>query len=211
MLKINLFPGPRRKKIFKGLVPKFDFSLSFKDRAIILPSILVGIVFVLAISSYFVKRHKVNQLGDEIQVAVADSIQYAESIRLINDIKEREDWIRQRIEIISRVDQNRYLWSKLMAGINDALPSVTWLTRLETISSFPNLIFRVEGISFSNIEVANYMRRLERFRYIDEVRLISTKEFQIDKISTMAFAIECYYNKEPVSEVSLGGRAEKGE
>jgi Tfp pilus assembly protein PilN len=210
MLKINLFPGPRRKRIFKGFVPKFGFSLSFKDRSIILPSILVGIVFILAISSYFVKRHKINQLEDEIQVAVADSIRYAESIRLINDIKEREGWIRERIEIISRVDQNRYLWSKLLAGVNDALPSVTWLTRLETISPFPNLIFRVDGISFSNIEVANYMRRLERFRFIDEVRLISTKEFKIDEISTMAFALECYYNKEPVIEESRGGKAEKG-
>lgn len=211
MLKINLLPGPRKRKILRGWTPKLEFAFSLKDRATILSVALIGFVFLLVMFSYFFKRHTIHRLNEDIQVAVADSTKYAESIRLINDIKEREDWIHKRIDIISRVDQNRYLWSKLMAGVNDALPSVTWLTRLETVSPFPNLVFRIEGISFSNIKVAEYMRRLEKLRYINEVRLISTKEYSIGGISTMAFTVECYYNRAPESGVGLSSGEEKRE
>jgi Tfp pilus assembly protein PilN len=204
MLKINLYPGKRKKALFRGVAPKFDFRFSLGDRGTVLSIVFIIAVIVLMAISYLYKSYTIHQLDEEIQTAVADSLRYAESIRLINEIKDQEDWIRNRIDIISMVDQNRYLWSKLMAGINDVLSSLTWLTRLETISPFPNLVFRIEGITFSNIELANFMRRLENLHYIDEVRLISSKEHFIDKVPTMVFAIDCYCSKQSSGESRAG-------
>jgi Tfp pilus assembly protein PilN len=210
MLKINLYPGPARKRFFRGLSPKVEFSFPLKDRAVQLSIAFVVVLFVLALLSYLTKAHTISNLKEDIEIAESDSIKYAESIRLINDIKDREEWIRGQINIISKVDQHRYLWPKIMSGVNDALPSVTWLTKLETLSPFPQLTFTVEGISFSNIEVADFMRRLSRLKYIEGVKLVRTREFLIEGISTMAFTIECYYNKEPDSgQVMKGGGVEK--
>jgi len=210
MLNINLFPGPKRRKFFKARTPKVEFSFPSKDRAAILSFGLIGLILVVGIVSYVMNKSAINQLDEKIEVAVADSIRYAESIRLINDIKEREEWIRGRIDIISRVDQHRYLWPKLMAGINDALPPVTWLIRIETMTPYPALVFRIEGISFSNIEVANFMRRLARLQQIDDVRLLSSKEHSIDGYSTMAFTLECHYERGASGElVQDSGQGQK--
>ncbi len=207
MLKINLYPVRKRRKLFRGKSPKFQFDISLEDRAVVYSLVVVGVILLLSVVSYFYNRHTIRQVDEAIAIAVADSIRYSESIKLYNEIKEREGWIRNRIDIIHMVDQNRYLWPKLMSGINDAMPSATWLTRLETLSPFPNLVFKIEGISFSNIEVANFMRRLETLHYIDEVRLISTKEYLIDEIPTMAFAIECSHGRRPnVPAEASGGK-----
>jgi Tfp pilus assembly protein PilN len=208
MLRINLYPGPPRKGLFPGWdLFKFDVRYPLRNRATLIFYTLIGLFIALSVLSYFVKRHTIAQLQGEIQTAVADSIKYSESIRLINDIKERENGIQERIEVIRRVDQNRYLWSKLMAGINDALPSATWLTRIETISPFPNLDFKIEGVSFSNIEIANFMRRLEKLYNINQVRLLTSRESTIEGMSTMAFTIECSSNRSPQPEMNaVGGK-----
>ncbi len=198
MLKINLYPGPVRKKLFKGLTSKkIEVSFPLMDRAVKWSIAFVVLILVLAAVSYLTKAHTIRSLEEDISIARSDSIRYAESIRLINDIKKREEWILGRINVISKVDQHRYLWPSIMSGINDALPPVTWLTKLETLSPFPQLTFTIEGISFSNINVADFMRRLSGLDYIDGVRLIRTREFLIDGIPTMAFSIECYHNKAP--------------
>jgi len=210
MLKINLYPGRKKRPLFKGLAPKWDFDLSLKDRAVFISLAVVGLIIVLSGVSYFMKQHTIGRLNHEIEVAVADSIRYAESIRLINDIQEKEDWIRDRIDVIREVDQHRYIWPVLMAGINDALPPLTWLTRLETISPFPQLVFRVEGNSFSNIGVASFMRELEKLPEIERVTLVVSRENLIEGIPTMAFIIECGNQAGPVNEpASLEGAGEK--
>lgn len=193
MLKINLCPGPARRKLFDGRFPRINLSFPAGDRIVM--ALLAGVVLlaILAIGAWVMKRREISRLNEEIASAVTDSTRYAESIRLINEIQEREDWIRERIDIISRIDEHRYLWSRLMAGINDALPPITWLTSIETITPYPALTFRVDGISFSNIKVADYMRRLSRIRDMREVRLITTREHEIEGIATMAFSLECRY------------------
>ncbi len=210
MLSINLFPGPGRRKFFRGKAPRVEFSFPSSNRASSLSLGLAGLILLVGIVSYVMNKSALSKLNENIEVAVADSISYAESIRLINDIRNREEWIKERIDIISRVDQHRYLWPRLMAGINDALPAVTWLTRIETVAPFPALVFRIEGISFSNIEVANFMRRLARLQQIEDVKLISSKEHSIDGYSTMAFMLECHYRKGSSTELVLdGGQGEK--
>lgn len=196
MLKINLYPGPPRRKLFDGRFPRVDISFPSGDRVVM--ALIAGVVLlvILGIGSWMMKQREIGRLNDEIRVAVADSTRYAGSIRLISDIREREGWIRERIEIISRIDGHRYLWPRLMAAINDALPPVTWLTSIETLQPFPGLTFRIDGISFSNIKVADYMRRLSRIPDMKEVRLITTREHEIEDIGTMAFSLECRYGPE---------------
>ncbi len=210
MLKINLYPGRKRRILFKAGSPKLKFEFPVGDRAAIVFLSLVAVVLVLSAVSYFYKKHTIRKLDEAIAVAVADSIRYAESIKLYDEIKEREGWIRNRISVIQMVDQNRYLWSELMSGINDVMPTGTWMTRLETLSPFPNLVFKIEGISFSNIEVANFMRKLEKLKYIDEVKLISTKEHLIEEIPTMAFTIECSLGRKPIVTAEAKGGKGKG-
>jgi Tfp pilus assembly protein PilN len=204
MLKINLYPGPPRRKLFSGRFPRVDISFPSGDRVVM--ALVAGAVLlvILGVVSWVVKQREIGRLNEEIQAAVADSTRYAGSIRLINDIREREEWIRERIGIIRRIDEHRYLWPRLMAGINDALPPVTWLTSIETLTPFPGLTFRIDGISFSNIEVADYMRRLSRIPDMREVRLITTREHEIEGIATMAFSLECRYGPEAGTEAPPG-------
>jgi len=214
MLKINLCPGPPRRKLFDGRFSRVNLSFPAGDRVVVALLAGVGLLVILAVGAWIMKRREISRLDEEIAAAVADSTRYTESIRLISDIQEREEWIRERIEIISRIDEHRYLWARLMAGISDALPPVTWLTSIETTTPFPALTFRVDGISSSNIEVAEYMRRLSRIRDMREVRLITTREHEIEGISTMAFSLECRYGAAPEggppAETAAGKKPARG-
>jgi type IV pilus assembly protein PilN len=183
---------PRRRKLglrFKDLKPG-----KFIKAPPILLLIVGAVTIVLMLAVHFYQGYRLDSLDEEIQIALADSASLSTTIEMLKDIREKKREMLQRIDVVKQIEEHRYLLPKLMDQVSTALPELLWLNRWNPVQGDSTAgWFELQGESFSNIRVAEFMTRLERSPLIEEVVLIRIQEKIEDGISTMVFTLRCRF------------------
>ncbi|MGH7506071.1 MAG: PilN domain-containing protein, partial [Longimicrobiales bacterium] len=79
---------------------------------------------------HFTGTREVATIEASVRTAQADSARLA-AIHLANAaLRAREDTIRSRLEVISGIDQGRYVWAHIVDELSRLLPEHVWLTEL---------------------------------------------------------------------------------
>ena len=146
MIRINLLPKnelPRRKSIQLPHVGSFA------------PLALVAVVVVVIASAHFYQAQKIDALKTTIAEEEAETRRLAPEIAKIKRLNQQRKDLNDRLDVITRLDSDRYFRVHLLDELNRSLPGHMWLTRFEDVGADQ---YAVEGVTFSNFLVSDFLQ-----------------------------------------------------
>lgn len=137
-----------------------------------------------------------SRLEAQIAQEVTDSTRYATTIALVTELTERQDTIRQKIEVIRAVDTRRYVWPRVLDEISRSLPAFTWLTGMSS-SDGPEEVdgpsLTLEGAAGSTQALTRFMKNLEASPFLRDVTLVTTEQVITEGRTYNRFTLEARY------------------
>lgn len=217
MIKINLLPPEKRKKLKKvapakkkaGLPALPTIKLKF-DPLVVFPVATLIITVVLIVGSFFWLGHKENSLKERRDTLQIKLNRLNQVIHRIDNLKLQTKQVRDRMEVILEVDKNRFLWPRILDETSSALPRYTWLESITEITPFPQLTLRVEGNTMSNLLLSELISKLENSSMLTDIRLISSAERVHGSYQTKYFVLEadCALNEEVPDTTAVTARTQ---
>ena len=202
MIKINLLPPEKRKKARRAAPAAKPGKAAESGRGMALPlkkydpvvalPVATAVLAVLFVAgSFFWLGHRESSIKERRDSLRVELNMLNRVILRMDELKERTADVTNRMEIITGVDRNRFLWPRTLDEISSALPRYTWLHSISELSPLPELVMRVEGHTMSNILLSELLENLERSEVFAGVRLISSAERLLGGYDTKYFVIEC--------------------
>lgn len=180
MIRINLMPREERPR--KRSLPKIHIPAV----GAFLPVVIVGGFGALLFFQHGVQARRVASLEKEIAVLQAESESYKPQLERIRDITQKRQEVGNRLDIIAKLDQERYFRVRLMDEIARSLPENMWLSKVQEQGGQR---FSVEGVTFSNIIVARFMQDLEATPHWEGVELGVAEQGKIDGYDVVQFSL----------------------
>ncbi|MBN2287998.1 MAG: PilN domain-containing protein [Candidatus Glassbacteria bacterium] len=198
MLKINLLPPEQRKKLKKVkparkrafAMPRLTLALKF-DPWVVVPAGAAVLLVLMIAGSFFWLGYQEKKIKARRDTNRVELNRLNQVVLKVNRLQQQTDQLKDRMNIILKVDRNRFLWPRVLDEINGALPQYTWLESVSETSPFPRLVLRLEGTAMSNLSVSRFMRNLEFASLLTNVRLVSSVERRQGSYDTQYFTIEC--------------------
>jgi type IV pilus assembly protein PilN len=151
----------------------------------------IGIIFALAASFSLMTVTSIVQ-GVRIRAVRADTESLQEEARQLQPLIQRIDQltrerqaVRQRLDVIEDLDQNRFERVRLADEMSRRLPEQVWLTSFT--ESQGSIV--ITGITFSNLSVAEFISRLERSVLYTDVDLVVSRRGNVDEHEVINFTI----------------------
>lgn len=210
MIEVNLHPGGsgRRRKarslpalggVFKGRGGADAGRDPWLTAAIAVPAIAI-----LAIGWLFLsQRSERSGLDGRLSEAVEDSTRLSDLRSLSDSLMAREARIRERLGLIQGLDDGRFVWPHLLDELSLALPDYAWLTSLAETRPLPELEVQVEGMAANPLAITAFVRRLQNSAYVDQVRILGSREQTLEGFSAHSFSLTVTYSVPPDSLVRL--------
>jgi len=180
VIRINLLP--RDERVRRRSVPK----VKLPALGAFVPLVAVGMVAGSIGVVHTLKVREVAGLESQIAQLRAESDHYKPQLARIREITQKREEVGNRLDIISRLDQERYFRVKLLDEVARATPDYLWLTKLDEQAGHK---FAVEGVTFSNIIVAHFMEQLESAPHWQGVELSVTQQGKIDGMDVVQFGL----------------------
>jgi Tfp pilus assembly protein PilN len=212
LIEINLAPGAqsrrpgraRRANVSMPSVP----GINSDSRKIGLAAL--GVVALLVAGYLFWSQgNRQAELEQRVAAEQVDSTRFAATIALVSSLQERQDTIRQQIDVIRDVDQRRYVWPRLMDEISRAQPAFTWLTEITSTEAPRDTLtgasagpsFTMQGNAGSTQALTRFMKNLEDSYFIRDVTLVTSEQIDVDGRTLHRFTLEARYETPPPAVV----------
>ena len=146
-----------------------------KDQYSLLKKIVVGygIIIVIALFAYWKLGVQVKTLAEEKRALVRQTQAAAVLQKEMKEIKEKKKTAEIRLALLQNLEKERHGPVRLMEVLTDLLPvDQLWMISLK--ENGPEI--RLEGMSFSNETLAEFMKRLEASPLIKQVDLIQSTQ-----------------------------------
>ena len=150
MIRINLLPREDTPR---------QINFKMPDLGTYAPSACRSRSLVVCVVVFFVQQGSIRSLEAEVAEAKQESEELAPQIARIKQLQREREQLDQRLDVITRLDEDRYFRVHLMSEIARRMPENCWLTALREVSPTE---FEIEGITFSNFVVADFLRDLDR-------------------------------------------------
>lgn len=210
MIEINLHPDRDRASGRKGggrglKLPSFEGFGGLGDlggdpwRTAL---VVAAVVVPLAVGGlWYLQRSEASELEARLEEARADSTRLADLRALGDSLTSRRQAIRDRIELVQRLDRDRFVWPHLLDEISTALPEQAWLTTLKRQSPLPDVRVQILGVALEPLVITRFVRNLEASPYIGEVQILGSQRRTEGGVSTQSFTLEATYAEPPAAAV----------
>jgi len=177
MIRINLLPGPRAKKVQKQWNVEIELAVALG-------------VFLLTVGACVVYS---GTLDDEIQAKELDKqtkerevASLKEKVKKVDDFEAKKKLLMDRNRIIEELEKSRSGPVKTLDNVSRSLePLRLWLVRLNVKGNSVEL----EGRALTNDDVVEFVNNLRRTDYFTNIRLLETRSAQETKVTTYAFKL----------------------
>ena len=183
MIKVNLIPEEQRKKVrevkFKRPalhIPKLDMILS-----VLLLLLSIGLVAWLNFS----KDRELRNLNDEIAKAQQQLKELEKERKMVEDIERQQAELKEWVSLVQNLNEGRALYFHVMDELNKLKPEYMWLIIFEE----SNRRFKLNGKTFSNYMISNFMDKLNNSSYFTDVKLDEIKETEEKEHSVIGFQL----------------------
>ena len=180
MIRINLIPQDDRKTRRKISLPSVSGGAMLWTA--IVAVVYVGTVFSISA----LQQRKLSDLENKIVEAKEESQRLAPQLAKIRKLTREREEVNKRLNIIATLDRDRYLRTEVMNDMAVALPRNMWITRL--IEQGGTRV-SMEGITFSNFTIADFMNNLEKSDKFDQVSLKVAEEGEIEGHRVVKFTL----------------------
>jgi Tfp pilus assembly protein PilN len=204
MIEVNLLPESQRsrgkpKRGSRSKSPRLGPSLKGRNpwtAAIAVVAIVVpGALGFL----WWNQRGLSAELDLRLEEATADSARLAE-LRLVSDsLNARRAEIQDRVALVQRLDQNRFVWPHIMDEVSRAVPQLAWLANVRQMSPLPDVGLQIQGIAANPLAITEFVRNLEASDYITDVRILGSQKQTLEngELSVQAFTLSARYAEPP--------------
>lgn len=158
MIRINLLPGPQRKRRGGG---GFSLGSATELLAKVKNPLMIGVVLAwvaglgAAVGLWVLQTRQLAAVQDEHGRIEAEARRYRTLIREKRRAEGLRDSLRAEINAIRVIDAERYVWPHILEEVTKALPDYTWLVSLQNMAATfddladstvaPPLRFAIEG------------------------------------------------------------------
>ena len=177
MIRINLLPQEERVQKRKMALPGV---------AAMAPLALVALFVAAVIGITVMERSRIASLNRDIARSEEEARRLKPQIDKVNELTRRREELNTRLGIIQDLDKGRFHSVRLMDEVAADIPSYLWLTALKDQSGQK---ITLEGVTFSNLVVADLMMRLDRSDVFQNIDLVVTQKGMIDNREVTQFTV----------------------
>ncbi|RKZ18884.1 hypothetical protein DRQ18_08085 [bacterium] len=185
MVRINLIPKEERVKRVKKRVPT--------RRKVAIPAgidVYAGIGFVIIVLIIAIVGHarltrKITDLNNKIAAAKEELKKLKKEVQLVNNLTKEREKLMVLVDMVKELNKERALRFYFLQEMLRILPEYVWLTSLNEKERSVSL----SGITFSNLIVADFMERMMKSPYFQDVELIELKKTEIEGHEVTNFTI----------------------
>lgn len=187
MIRINLLPREERQARRSFTMPKMG--------AVVPVLALVGVAALFGAFSV-IQTLQVGRLKADIARARADAEKLRPQIQTIQELTQKREELQRRLGVISTLDKNRLWRVKLVDELSRCVPDHLWLSAYEETG--PDAV-KIDGVTFSNLLVADFMSRLEASPLYGQVDLIVAEKGTIDQRNVVKFTVTAKMTFQPAA------------
>ncbi len=174
MIRINLLPPEEKSRPGR---PRLSGALP----------VLAVIVFVAVIGAVYARQTtQMTRVEADLSAARSETIRLKPQIVAIRELKREIEDINKRLDVIRRLDQGRFMRVGLMDELSRQVPAHVWLTRFAETS--PSTV-EINGVTFSNMLVADLIMRLEDSDLYENVDLVVVEKGTLDSRDVVKFTL----------------------
>ncbi len=177
MIRINLLPREERQVRRSFALPKLGT---------VMPVLVLLLVVALFASISVIQTLQIGRLKTDIARAEQESEKLRPQIQTIQDLTKKREELERRLNVITELDKGRLTRVKLVDELSKCVPDHMWLSSYE--ESATNQI-SIEGVTFSNLLVADFMTRLEASPLFGSVDLLVAEKGTIDQRNVVKFKV----------------------
>ncbi len=176
MIRINLLPREERQTRRSIQLPKIGS---------VMPVLVLLLVVALFASVSVFQTLQIGRLKSDIARAEQESEKLKPQIQTIQDLTRKREELQRRLNVIADLDKTRLQRVKLVDELSRCVPEHLWLTSYEETGNQVH----IEGVTFSNLLVADFMTRLEASPLYGSVDLLVAEKGTIDQRNVVKFKI----------------------
>ncbi len=188
MISVNLLPREDRIETHALARPRAKFLLPL--------AVVVALIVPLGVL-FFHQEVKLQALRREIRVAEQESATLQQRVALVRELTQTRAELVSRLQLVQRLNQERATAVRLMDVLAAQIPSHLWLTHMQ--QNGPGSV-TLEGVTFSNLIVAELLARLEASGVYRDVELSIAERGQIGESKVMKFALRAATGPKPAQE-----------
>ncbi len=177
MIKINLLPQEQRAKKRGVALPKVG--------NVALVGVVVAVIALLVVTA-FVQEMRSRTLRGKIAEAQSQASQLRPQIEQIERLTAERQELDMHINVIRELQEGRTLEISLLDELNKRVPDHLWLTLYNRTDS---VSVALDGVTFSNLIIADFMTRLERSVLYEGVDLTIAERGTIDDRDVVRFSL----------------------
>ena len=180
MIRINLLP--REEKAQRKA------ALNFKAGDLVIPVAVLAAAGVVLLGTGLSQRSRMASLGQSIAQVESESRALAPQIERVNRLAQERAELDLRLGIINKLERGRTQSVRLMYELAQCVPDHLWLSGA-TQDAGGNL--SLEGVTYSNLVVSDFMSRLERSRMFANVELTVAERGTVSDRELVKFRVSC--------------------
>lgn len=166
MIRVNLLPQEER-------VAEPKLSMQVPRARIWVSAVVVAAVLLPIGGIYLMQRVKIASLKADIQAAEVEHRRLQPQIDRINQLMAQREQLNERLSIIQTLNGGRFETVELVDEISQLVPDYLWFTKVN--ESRPGELELV-GHTFSNLMVAELMRRMEASSRFREITIVQSEK-----------------------------------
>ncbi|HEU4725412.1 MAG TPA: PilN domain-containing protein [Candidatus Eisenbacteria bacterium] len=178
MIRINLLPRDERQVKRTFTLPKVGT---------VMPLLVLILVAALFAAFSVVQAMQVSRLQADIARAEQEAEKLRPQIQTINELTQKRKELERRLGVITNLDKQRLTRVKLVDEVSKCIPEHLWLTTFEEVPGSAKI--QVEGVTFSNLLVADFMSKLEASPLYEGVDLVVAEKGTIDQRNVVKFKV----------------------
>jgi len=180
MIRINLLPPEDRPASRRITLP---------SSGLVLPIALFALLAAPIGVTMLHQSKKLSGLQTAVAEAREESIRLKPQIDRIHQLNKQTQELNHRINVVAELDTKSTYVVEVLDAISDVVPKHMWLTRVEEDEKRSNTM-AIEGVTFTNLAVADLMVRLEKSGYFDDVLLVIIEDEAIEGRQALRFEVE---------------------
>lgn len=175
MIRINLLPRDEMPAQSRMVMPNLGAFA---------PLVLVLVAALGIGGAHFHQAQQIAALQASIAEEEAETRRLAPEIAKIKRLNQQRKDLNDRLDVITRLDGDRYFRVHLMDELNRSMPDHLWLTRFEDVGADK---YAVEGVTFSNFLVSDFLQNVTNSPYFSAVDLLVAEKGMIEDVKVIKF------------------------
>jgi len=185
VIRINLMPLEERGQKARRVKRQKAGGAKRGPGGLLLPLAIVAGVMVVIVGSIVHQQAQIHMLAGEVARVEEESRVLAPQIAMVERLSRERADLDMRLSLIDQLTRGRFDAVRLVDELDRAIPDHMWMSSM--IGDGAGIT--IEGVTFSNLIIADLMIRLDRSPLFSNVALGSATRGIIDQVDVVQFKL----------------------